>query len=135
MTTIGQFDYRELDEVIHVRSRLGIVAALNVTAEAEFTQLKQVLGLTDGALGTHLRKLEEVGYVSFEKDFVGRKPRTRCRLTPKGKAAFQAYLARMAELLATTPNAPTPATAPARVDVKENRRRKRSTLQPLAVPG
>ena len=129
----GSFDFRELDEVIHVKPRLGIVAALAVVDEAEFTPLRRVLGVTDGALSIHLRKLEAVGYVSIVKDFVGRKPRTRCRLTPKGRAAFQAYLAQLASLIASAPNAPTQDAARAPVDRQV--RERRAIYGPLAAPG
>ena len=86
------FDIAQVDEVIHGRVRLGVMAYLTSAGAAEFSALRQRLGLTDGNLSVHLRKLEEAGYVAIEKRFVGRKPNTRLSLTPEGRAAFAAYL-------------------------------------------
>jgi DNA-binding MarR family transcriptional regulator len=84
----------ELDEVIHQRARLGLMSALLASPqqEAEFNILKERLGLTDGNLSTHLSVLEQHGYVSIEKAFVGKKPKTWVRLTEAGAAAFQRYV-------------------------------------------
>lgn len=68
--------------------RLGIVAVLVSRKSATFTDLKTLLGLTQGNLTIHLQKLEHDGYVGVEKAFVGRKPRTTCRITAKGRRAF-----------------------------------------------
>lgn len=91
----------ELDEVIHQRARLGIMAALIASQqqEAEFTVLKERVGLTDGNLSTHLSVLEQHGYVSIEKQFVARKPKTWARLTEAGKAAFQQYVAALESII------------------------------------
>jgi len=81
----------ELDPVIHQPVRLRIMAALmtlDMDAEIEFTTLRDLLNLTDGNLGAHLRKLERAEYVQIHKTFVGRKPRTFLSLTPKGRVAF-----------------------------------------------
>ena len=81
----------ELNAIIHQPARLRIMAslmALTEDAEIEFTTLRDLLGLTDGNLGAHLRKLEDAGYVKVNKTFVGRKPRTFLSLTPQGRAAF-----------------------------------------------
>ncbi len=91
----------ELDEVIHQRARLGIMAALIASQqqEAEFTVLKERVGLTDGNLSTHLSVLEQHGYVSIEKQFVARKPKTWARLTEAGKTAFQQYVAALESII------------------------------------
>ena len=86
------FDIDGLDEVIHGRVRLGVMAFLSSAEAAEFGQLRERLQLTDGNLSVHLRKLEDAGYVAIEKRFVGRKPNTRVSLTAAGRAAFVAYL-------------------------------------------
>ncbi len=94
-----RFDISGLDDVIHGRVRLGIVAYLASAEVADFTELKDVLEVTQGNLSIHLRKLEEAGYVSIDKSFVGRKPLTRVRLTETGRAAFGTYLKAMGQLV------------------------------------
>lgn len=82
----------ELNEVFHARARLGIMTLLVRLGRADFTTLKQGLGLTDGNLGAQIRVLEEAGYVKVEKSFVRRKPRTLITPTPSGRRAFRSYL-------------------------------------------
>jgi DNA-binding MarR family transcriptional regulator len=94
-----KFDISGLDDVIHGRVRLGIVAYLASAEVADFTELKDVLEVTQGNLSIHLRKLEEAAYVSIDKSFVGRKPLTRVRLTDSGRAAFSNYLKAMGQLV------------------------------------
>ena len=94
------FDIDGLDEVIHGRVRLGVMAWLVGHQEADFNDLKARLKATDGNLSVHLRKLEEAGYVAIAKSFAGRKPLTRVRLPPAGREAFIAYLAAMESLVA-----------------------------------
>ena len=89
----------EFDEVLLSRARLGIVAALLARREATFPELKDLLGLTQGNLGAHLRTLEDAGYVEVEKGFEGRKPRTTCRITPKGRRALERHVAALDRLL------------------------------------
>jgi DNA-binding HxlR family transcriptional regulator len=95
------FDINRIDEVIHGRVRLGIMAYLSSAGSAEFGELKARLQTTDGNLSVHLRKLEEAGFVEVTKRFVGRKPLTEAQLTAPGRAAFTAYLDAMASLQAT----------------------------------
>ena len=93
----------ELDEVIHQSARLRIMAtlvALKSGESADFVYLKELLELTDGNLGAHLKKLEETAYVEIEKDFVARKPRTFVRATSRGSAAFRGHVAALEEILA-----------------------------------
>ncbi len=94
------FDIEGIDEVIHGRLRLGVIAYLAGRDVADFNDLKGRLKATDGNLSVHLRKLEEAGYVAIEKAFLDRKPITRARLTPTGRAAFLTYLDAMATLVA-----------------------------------
>jgi DNA-binding MarR family transcriptional regulator len=93
------FDIDQIDEVIHGRMRLGIMAHLVRVEAADFNELKAVLNATQGNLSIHLRKLEEAGYVEIEKGYLGRKPRTRVRLTMKGRQALAAYLAAIERLV------------------------------------
>lgn len=88
-----------LDAVIHERVRLGIVSALAVNERLRFADLKALLGLTDGNLSVHARRLEEAGYLEVEKSFDGRIPRTDFRLTATGRAALARYLATMEGLV------------------------------------
>lgn len=101
-----RFDISGLDDVIHGRVRLGIVAYLASAEVADFTELKEVLEVTQGNLSIHLRKLEEAGYVAIDKSFVGRKPLTRVRLTETGRAAFSNYLKAMGQLVEQAGKAP-----------------------------
>ncbi|HEX8644496.1 MAG TPA: transcriptional regulator [Allosphingosinicella sp.] len=95
------FDYRGIDEVIHGRARLAIMAYLSGAGTAEFNEIKDRAAVGDGNLSVHLRKLEEAGYIEVEKSFVGKKPRTLCRLSRTGRDAWIAYIAHMQTLLAT----------------------------------
>lgn len=93
------FDIQNIDEVIHGRLRLGIMAFLSTAETADFNALKARLGASDGNLSVQLRKLEEAGYVAIAKSFVARKPLTRVALTDKGRDAFLAYLDAIEKLI------------------------------------
>ncbi len=93
------FDIDDIDEVIHGRVRLGIMAFLSSAGSADFNEIKRRLQTTDGNLSVHLRKLEEAGYVAVDKSFVGRKPLTRVSLSTAGRTAFVAYLDAMGRLV------------------------------------
>lgn len=95
------FDIGRIDEVIHGRIRLGVMAYLSGAETADFNTLKARLQTTDGNLSVHLRKLEDAGFIAVDKRFNGRKPLTEARLTEAGRAAFVAYLDAMAGLLPT----------------------------------
>ena len=86
------FDIDAIDEVIHGRIRLGIMAYLVTAGQADFGEIRARLQTTDGNLSVHMRKLEEAGYVGVEKTYAGRKPLTRIRITDKGRGAFDAWL-------------------------------------------
>ena len=93
------FDVDAIDDVIHGRLRLGIMAYLAHAEVADFNALKAALKATQGNLSVHLRKLEEAGYIAIDKSFLNRKPLTRARLTPAGRAAFETYLDAIAKLV------------------------------------
>ena len=93
------FDVDAIDDVIHGRLRLGIMAYLAHAEAADFNTLKAALKTTQGNLSVHLRKLEEAGYIAIDKSFLNRKPLTRARLTPSGAKAFAAYLDAIAKLV------------------------------------
>jgi len=79
------------DPLVHAPARLEIMALLNAAQEADFVFLQRETGLTKGNLAAHLNKLETAGYLSVEKTFRGRVPRTRYRLTDAGRAALRGY--------------------------------------------
>jgi DNA-binding MarR family transcriptional regulator len=92
----------KLDEIIHQPVRLRLMAALMAIKSgesAEFTFLRDLLGVTDGNLGAHLHRLEEAGYVELTKSFVDRKPRTFVSITSRGRAVFKAHVAALEEIL------------------------------------
>ncbi len=91
-----------LDPLIHAPARLRIVAtlaALRVGDELSFRRLQDLIGLTPGNLITHLRKLEEAGYVTTEKTVNGSTPRTSVSLTPDGRTALDAYRVALSNVL------------------------------------
>lgn len=96
---MSRFDHTAIDDVIHGRLRLGIMAYLSTVSPAPFVELKSKVNATDGNLSTHLSKLEDAGYVRIEKTFQGKKPLTRVHLTRQGRAAWIAYLNRLQALL------------------------------------
>ena len=100
-----EFDAGGLDEVIHGKLRLGLMAYLASVESATFGELKAKTGATDGNLSVHLRKLEEAGYVAIDKRFVGRRPQTSARLTDAGRKAWIAYLDQLESLVAAARSA------------------------------
>jgi DNA-binding MarR family transcriptional regulator len=92
------FDHNAIDDVIHGRIRLGVVAYLSAVESALFSELRDKVGATDGNLSAHLRKLEDAGYVAVAKSFVNRRPQTRLALTAAGRKAWAAWLTQMEAL-------------------------------------
>ena len=99
VTPVGGSGMPDLDRLIHERVRLGIVSALAANASMTFADLKRLLGVTDGNLSVHARKLEEAGYVSCAKGFEGRVPKTEYRLTRAGREALERYLSHLDALI------------------------------------
>lgn len=99
MSEENPFDHNGIDDVIHGRLRLGVMAYLSAASPAVFGELRDKVGATDGNLSTHLKKLEEAGYIEQEKLFVGRKPQTRIHLTDKGRAAWISWIQRMEAIM------------------------------------
>lgn len=89
----------ELDRIIHERVRLAIVSALAGAESLSFNELKELLEITDGNLSVHARRLEEAGFITTEKSFVDRVPRTEYRLTAAGRKALDEYLDHMEALI------------------------------------
>jgi DNA-binding MarR family transcriptional regulator len=96
---LSRFDHTAIDDVIHGRLRLGIMAYLSTVSPAPFVELKAKVNATDGNLSTHLSKLEDAGYVRIEKTFQGRKPLTLVHLTKQGRSAWIDYLNRLQTLI------------------------------------
>ncbi len=92
----------ELNETIHQPVRLRIMAALVALEpgnEVDFIYLRDLLEVTDGNLGAHLRKLEEAGYIAVTKTFVDRKPRTYLSATLEGRRVFQEHVKALESIL------------------------------------
>ena len=90
---------RELDPLLHSQLRLAIISLLLSVEEADFNYLKAKTGATSGNLSIQLDKLSNAGYIEVRKEIVGKKPRTSCRLTNKGREALDAYVASLREYL------------------------------------
>ncbi len=97
---MDDFNIDAIDDVIHGRLRLGVMAYLSTAGAADFPLLKAKLQATDGNLSVQLRKLEEAGYVAIGKAFVGKRPQTTVTLTADGRKAYIAYLDAMKKLIA-----------------------------------
>lgn len=92
----------EIDEIIHQKTRLSIMAHLAAVGETNFLSLKKTLGLTDGNLSVHSAILEERGYIEVEKGFAGKKTRTTYKITEAGRKAFQEYVSQLESILRGT---------------------------------
>lgn len=84
---------KELDPLLHSQLRLAVMSILMNVEEADFVYLREKTESTAGNLSVQLDKLTAAGYISVEKGFVGKKPRTVCRVTDLGRRAFAAYVA------------------------------------------
>jgi DNA-binding MarR family transcriptional regulator len=92
-------DFNGLDTTVHGPVRLGVLTALQLDGPQDFTTLRKRLAVADGALGLHLKKLDEAGYVAGATELHGRRPRTTYRLTARGKRALAGYLEAMRRLI------------------------------------
>jgi DNA-binding MarR family transcriptional regulator len=94
--------FLQLDRVIHEKGRLAIMSMLAATAELSFTEMRDTLSMTDGNLTTHIRTLQESGYVAVSKSFQKNRPLTTCSLTPEGRKAFANYIGLLEAILQQT---------------------------------
>jgi len=92
-------DFNGLDTHVHGPIRLGILTALQMDGALDFTTLKKRLETADGSLNLHLKRLEENGYITSKKAFVGLRPKTTYRMAPSGRRALADYLKAMRQLL------------------------------------
>jgi DNA-binding MarR family transcriptional regulator len=84
--------FDNLDKTLEHRIRLQIMSVLIANDVYEYTALKDLLGITDGNLASHIKALEREKYVSVSKSFVQRKPNTRYKITDRGRLAFRKHL-------------------------------------------
>ncbi len=111
-----------IDDVIHGRIRLGIIAYLATVEVADFNELKTLLESTAGNLSVHLRKLEDAGCIKVTKSFLSRKSLTQARITAQGRAAFLAYLREVRSLVDSHGKQGTPASAAPETSATKRRR-------------
>ena len=90
---------RELNPIIHSQLRLSIMTLLLSVEEADFTWLREQTGATAGNISVQIDKLSEAGYIEVRKEFVGRKTRTSCRITERGRKAMEEYVSDLREYL------------------------------------
>ena len=88
-----------LDKAFESRVRLGIMSVLTASGQADFNTLKGMFGVSDGNLASHIRALEELGYIEAQKQFIGRKPNTSYMVTDAGQKAFSAHIEALTSLL------------------------------------
>ncbi len=91
--------FLQLDRVIHEKGRLAIMSALAASPELAFTDLRDLLEMTDGNLTTHIRTLQQEGYVSVAKSYRNNRPLTTCSLTPAGRKAFADYVSLLEQIV------------------------------------
>jgi DNA-binding MarR family transcriptional regulator len=84
--------FLQLDRVIHEKGRLAIMSMLAASPELSFTELRDALAMTDGNLTTHIKALQQEGYLSVAKSYRNNRPLTTCTLTPAGRKAFATYI-------------------------------------------
>ena len=94
--------FLQLDRVIHEKGRLAIMSMLAASPDLSFTDLRDALSMTDGNLTTHIRTLQEAGYVAVAKSFKNRRPLTTCSLTAAGRKAFAAYVTLLEQIVQQT---------------------------------
>ncbi|MBP1670463.1 MAG: winged helix-turn-helix domain-containing protein [Bacteroidales bacterium] len=84
--------FKELDPLLHSQLRLAVISLLMSLEEADFVFLREKTGATAGNLSVQLEKLSEAGYIEVAKSFLGKRPRTTCRITAQGQKAFEEYI-------------------------------------------
>lgn len=94
--------FLNLDRVIHEKGRMAIMSLLAATPEMSFTELKQTLNMTDGNLTTHIKTLQQAGYVGVTKSVLKNRPLTTCSLTPAGQDAFKNYVELLDQIVRQT---------------------------------
>ena len=90
---------RELDPLLHSQLRLAVMSILMSVESADFVYLREQTDSTAGNLSVQLDKLEAAGYISVEKSFAGKRPKTTCCVTDRGRQAFEEYVGAIREYL------------------------------------
>ena len=93
--------FPKLDPLLHSELRLAVMSILAGVDEADFTYLKKQTGATSGNLSVQIHKLTTAGYITVEKGFKGKMPRTTCQITPTGQEAFRGYVNALQEYLSS----------------------------------
>lgn len=93
---------QNINKTFDHRIRLGIMSVLMANEEADFNTLKELLGVTDGNLASHIKALENENYIKIEKQFIGKKPNTKYAATIEGKNAFRQHLEALEKLIYKT---------------------------------
>lgn len=96
------FDLKRTDSLLHAPARLALMAMLSGGDGIDFVHFREDLGLTDGNLASHLRKLEQAGYVKCSKRFLGRRPRTTYTIRAKGRNALARHIDQLEQIVATS---------------------------------
>jgi len=91
--------FLQLDRVIHEKGRLAIMSMLAASPELSFTELRDALEMTDGNLTTHIKALQQEGYISVAKSFQNNRPLTTCSLTAAGRKAFAEYISLLEKIV------------------------------------
>jgi DNA-binding MarR family transcriptional regulator len=91
--------FLQLDRVIHEKGRLAIMSMLAASPELSFTELRDALEMTDGNLTTHIKALQQEGYISVAKSFQNNRPLTTCSLTAAGREAFAEYISLLEKIV------------------------------------
>ncbi len=103
-----EHEMQEINRLVHEPARLRALTLLSSVKEAEFSFILRALGLTNGNLSVHMRRLEDAGYVSMTKTFVGRVPKTMFSITTRGRRALEKYWRTLDELRADGGGSPGP---------------------------
>jgi len=91
--------YLQLDRVIHEKGRLAIMSMLAASPELSFTELRDALAMTDGNLTTHIKALQQEGYLAVAKSYQNNRPLTTCSLTAAGRKAFAGYISLLEQIV------------------------------------
>jgi DNA-binding MarR family transcriptional regulator len=94
--------FLQLDRVIHEKGRLALMSMLAAAPELSFTELRDALQMTDGNLTSHMRTLQEAGYVAVSKSYANNRPLTTCALTVAGRKAFAQYVSLLEQIVQQT---------------------------------
>ena len=94
--------FLQLDRVIHEKGRLAIMSMLAASPDLSFTELRDTMNMTDGNITTHIRTLQEAGYISVAKSYQNNRPLTTCSLTPAGRKAFTGYVNLLEQIVQQT---------------------------------